>query len=515
MSGKQRIAVYDDFSGGEFGALGSWRAPKGSFTGQNVVRYVDGSLGPRNGIKALTVTGLPADILGSRMGIDRNGNLYFQVGTLVKTIDPTSTASQSSTAIGDAATDLAQGVLVGQYVYAITQGSGIKRLDFTTPAVTSVASSPNGTLLIQYGDRTLAAGNTSEKQRLYYSAAGNPESWPVGNYIDLGTGNTINSMIPLRGGVAIYTVTSAFTGLGGRWWILTGVPGVNETLREVLTGSQGPVNDADAAVPGDGVPTFAAAKSEVVGFFDGSKVSLLRHLSVGTLPALDVRSVVGLREESDVLVYSCDSATASSGSGLMRRDGAWFRHAFAEADVRHVLTTRDGVLVSDLQEVSSAQDLVIMATAAAPPVFYMWSAYNDRPPFADDYSASVLTAADVYFTLPDIQAERGEQISVRKVTVWFRDWNTGGSANQFNVTITPIHQYEAGDGTAQVSVDSAGVTPSFSRAASASSTGGVNLRREWTFAEDFGDSARIKVSDMRGVAIHRVEVVLDTKPELS
>lgn len=510
-----RHVMFDDFSRGEFGSLGPWNAPKGSFTGQNVVRYVDGSLGPRNGLKALTVTGLPASGLGPNMGLDPNGNLWFQVGTLVKTIDPTSTASQAATAIGDASTSLGQGVIVGSFVYAGSQSSGIKKLDFGTPAVTSVGSSPSGERMVQYGERTLSASEGSQPQRIRYSAAGDPTSWPAGNFIDVGIGNTIQAMIVLRGGVAIYTVSNIHTGIDGRWWLLTGVPGVNETLREVLTGAQGPLTHATIAVPGDGVPAFAASKSETVGFFDGSFVKLLRHLSMGTPEVLNFASVVALREESDVLLVTCTDA-ASSGVGLMRRDGAWFRHAFSEADVWQRITTRDGTLPSSIADVSRAQNLVIFTTDAAPPVFYIWSAYNDRPPFAADYSASVLTPADVYFTLPDIPAPAGEQITVRKVTCWFRDWDTGdtGNNNQFNVKVTPLRQQESGEGTTQTGANQDGVTStSFGRAPGSSSTSGVSLRRTWHFAPDYGDAARLKISDMRGVAIHRIEVELDTRPD--
>lgn len=515
MSGKlgRRVVVFDDFSKGEFGALGSWNAPKGSFTGQNVVRYIDGSLGPRNGLKALTVTGLPASGFGNRMGINENGQLWFQVGTLVKTIDVTDTSSQAAQPVGDAGVTLNQAVYLAGYVYAITSFSGIKKLDFGIPAITSVAGSPNGSLLIQYGERTLAAGDAAQPQRLYYSAAGDPNSWPASNYIDIGTGTTIKAILPLRSGVAIYTIGSLFTGIDGRWWILSGVPGVNEALREVLRGAQGPSSDLDAALLGDGLVAFAASKSEMVGLFDGSTIRLLRHLAVGTPPVIDVRSVLPLREEDDALILSYAAATPSSAVGLVRRDRSWTKHTFNEADVTHTVISRDGVLGNSLQPVTWAQQLVVFVTTASPPVFYIWAAYNDRPPFAGDYSAGIPAAADVHFTLPDIPADRGEQISVRKVTVWFRDWNTGGSPNQFSVNVTPIRQSEAGDGTTQVATDRNGATPSFSRPANTSSTNGTNLRRDFLFAADYGDAARLKISDMRGVAIHRIEAELETRPD--
>ena len=503
---KRQVVVYDDFTAGEYGSLGAWNAPKGSFTGRNVVRYVDGSLGPRNGLKALTVTGLGATWMGSRMGLDPSGNLWFQVGTNVYKIDGTDTASQAATLIGDAGVALNQAVQVGStYVYAITSGSGIKRLDFTTPAVTSVASSPNGEYLIQYGERTLAAGDPSQPQRLYYSDAGDPESWPASNFIDVGTGTNIKAMLVLRSGVAIYTVASVFSGIDGRWWILTGVPGVNDSLREVLRATQGPSSDADACLSGNGQVVFAASKSEVIGSFDGSNVRLLRHLPLGTPPLVDVRSATSLREESDVLVLGETTSVASSCVGYVRRDGTWTYHTFAEANVGRSITTRDGTLPSDIANVSRAQNLVFFANDdAAPPVFYMWSAYNDRPPFSTDYSASILNPANVYFTLPEWWARDVEEVAVRKVIVQFRDWDTDDSdANQFDVTVTPLRQYEGGAGSAQ--------TKSFSRATSASVAAGTNLRREWNFSQDWGNGFTVGIANMRGVAIQKIQVALDVR----
>ena len=501
---KRQTVDYSDFSAGEFGDLGSWNAPKGSFTGQNVVRYVDGSLGPRNGLKALTVTGLPASGVGNRMGLDPNGNLFFQVGTVVYTIDGTDTSSQAATSVGDAVVTLNQGVQVGaDYVYAISSSAGIKRLDFTTPAVTSVASSPNGRYLIQYGERTLAAGDNAQPQRLYYSDAGDPESWPASNFIDVGTGTTIKAMLVLRSGVAIYTVASAFSGIDGRWWILTGVPGVNDSLREVLRATQGPLSDADACLSGNGVVVFAASTSEVIGSFDGSNVRLIRHLSLGTLSVLDYRAATPLRDESDVLVVS-QTDTASSCVGFVRRDGTWVYQAFSEADVGNTIATRDGTLPSNIAPVSRAQNLVFFVTDASPPVFYIWAAYNDRPPFSTDYSASVLAPANVNFTLPEWWARDGEEVSVRKVIVQFRDWDTDDSDdNQFDVQVTPLRQYEGGAGTVQ--------TKSFSRATSASAAAGVNLRREWNFSQDWGNGFTVGVANMRGVAIQKIQVVLDVR----
>ena len=48
---REKVVKYDDFSGGEFGTLGAEHAPPKTFTGRNVMRYFNGLIGPRPGLK--------------------------------------------------------------------------------------------------------------------------------------------------------------------------------------------------------------------------------------------------------------------------------------------------------------------------------------------------------------------------------------------------------------------------------------------------------------------------------
>ena len=492
---KQQVVNYADWSYGEFGSLGSWNAPKGSFTSSNVMRYVDGSLGPRNGLKQYTLTGTTASPINAA-GMWLGNKLWFQLfNDDVYSIDPLNMASQAVSSVASAGQLANQSVTVGNDVYFIALTGGIFRVQ-TPSTVSAVASTPSGTSIAAYGDRVVAAGSTSQPQRLYYSAAGDPTTWSASDFIDVGVGTAITALIPLRGALAIVTSSAYSSQVTNRfsWWLLTGVPGVNDTLREVVR-AQGPNVYGAADVLQDGRVAFIASVAEVVGFFDGSKTDLLRHLPSGTKGVTDEWTVVAMRDESDVYLHSDVGASSNVAFGYFRRDGTWLKQAFAEANVGYnVVPIFDGTV-----------DPVVMIDKSATPKFYAWLPYNDRPPFTTDTFASILTSSGVYFELPEWWTKDDDEVSVRKVVVSFRDWDTDDSdPNTFDVAVTPLRKYEGGEGSTQ--------TQSFSRATSASAAAGVNLRRDFNFSDDYGNGFKLKIANMRGVAIQKIQVVLNVRP---
>lgn len=486
---KQRAVAFDDFSGGDFGLLGSWHAPKGSFTGQNVLVYVDGSIGPRAAAKALALTGVAASEARTT-GISAAGEVWFLANNgTVYSFDPvfpgalftyTGTVSPVSSGVAVPIDDTRSLLSV--------QTSKVYVVDHDAGTVTAIAPSPTGRALTMYGERAVGCGYSGSGvgNRLYYSNAGDATTWPAANYIDVGDkGTNIVGLYTLRDALVI--AKSPTSGSKGEWWVLTGVPGVNETLRKVMDAVAPFTTTASVVLGGGRSIAFVSspfASRRYTAEFNGSSLAERQHLHV-TLNG----PAVSLTSESDWM----------TPDSVQQRGAPTFH-------------TLDDDGLADQLVLSPNNDLVVGCDGNTTPTFYTWQPYLERPPFSSDTYSAVVDPTDVYFSLPDIQAERGEQIAVRKVTVWFRDWDTGGSANQFAVNVTPIRQYEAGEGTTQIG---GGSSPSFSRAVGSSSTSGVNLRREWTFAEDWGDAARIKISDMRGVAIHRIEVILDTKAELA
>ena len=489
---------YADFSGGEFGSLGSWAAPKGSFTGQNVVRYVDGSLGPRNGLKAYTLTGMPASAI-EQVGMALPDRFFFEnAASNWFYFNPTSMASQAlPAAAGGTATarQIASGAGV---IYYITSSNGIRSWVVGAASTNAVASSPSGTCLVKYGERLVAAGD-SNPGRLYYSEAGAPTSWPASNFIDIGVGASIVALVPIRSGLAIVTQAVDTSGLaeGFRWYVLTGVPGVNDTVREVVQ-AQGPDWFRGATLLQNGLIAFAAPHSQTAAFFSGSQTELVRHLSLGTAGS-DEYSVTPMRDESDVLFLTDVTASANVCNGYFRRDGVWLKQAFSEANVGEKVATVTGYDVN----------LVVFADKTSTPVFYAWQPYHDRPPFSGDTYATILSPSNVHFELPEWWAKDGEDVAVRKIIVSFKDWDTDdASSNQFDVTVTPLRTY----GGASAGGEATAITKSWSRATSASSASGVNLRMDFGIEGSWGNGFKVKVANMRGVAIQKIQVVLHVRP---
>lgn len=504
------IVAFSDFSGGEFGSLGPWSVPPNTFTGQNVVRYIDGSLGPRNGLKAYTVTGLPASET-LRMGTALGDQVWLQQTVApyaIYTFFSREMGSQAAIFIVNGGVILDQWVQFAQYVYASVAYGAVREVNFAAGTSANVAGSPGGTMLVRYGDRYLVAGEGSTN-RIRYSATALVTSWPAANFIDVGdTDNLIVSMVPLRNAVAIVTVSHyGYAPLGRyRWWLLTGVPGVNESLREVTRG-QGPVDWLGSSAMPDGSVFFAAANSENPATFNGTVVRPNLALSLGSTGVNDLWSTSPMRDSDDVLVVSDVAASSNVAYGLFRRQGSWTKQSFAEANVGHRTVVLDQLAPNFLDPFNAF--IVVLAGKGSTPLFYSWLPYNDRPPFASDSFATILDNGNVFFSMPEWWSREGEEVAVRSVIVSFTKWNTGDSnVNRFDVDITPKRTYEGGDATA---LSTANGSRGFSEATSASSTTGTSARRQFNFEEVWGNGFQVKIKNIRGVSIAKIHVVLDTK----
>lgn len=521
------VVAFDNFDAGEFGQEAPWKAPKNGFTGRNVVKYVDGSIGPRNGLIEIPTSGLSPTgvILGmgtnnlARVAASARAN-WFVIGTSVYFMTDAGLISAASGSLAVTPTVPVAAVTKGGVTYLSVLNDKLYKLDHDTQVLTPIATpnSPGLLTLAQYGERTMAGGangkapdgSAAPTNRVYYSAASDPENWdatanvesPAG-FFDVGdTSIAITAIIPQRTHLVITTSD-------GGWWVLTGVPGVNHVLRPQLR-SVSPIAPEHVAQTGNGLLAYTIASSSdngsiaSIGTFDGSQITLNEKLKYGDgrqSGAYPRYGVVPLKNANDFFI--------TGGPGVAPNHMALRQY---EAFTLHDWSVSGVTLYAFVNSETVADKHILTdgGSVGATPRFFKWRAYNNRPAFTSDTGAqpgdASMTPFSATFTTPEWYDEKGREFRVTGVQVDFTSWDTGStSTNHFDLVLSTLRTWE--DGTTRTHTtrtwDQAG-------ASSAATTAGTRHRKRWEFADSkAGNAFTITINDLRGVAIQKITVRLE------
>lgn len=530
---QRKLVRYNDFSGGDYGILEPWRAPPGTFTGKNVVQYDSGGLGPRNGLKQITLTGDTTNFLGTIIStgaysrrtdsslwaiLDNSGTRRAFTITRDGVIDeltavdavPAATEPISSVVYED----IEYLSIVSNGLYTITGGN------FTKLATGAGNGSPGGRAFCQYGDRFFIGGgdtggvpkgpdgNTCPANRLWYSEPADPTDWPMLNFIDV-TG-AIVALVPQRTHLVIVTTEG--------WWILTGVPGITDVLRRP-TKAEFPTWPTQATilepscdlafVHGSLQQRNGEAEGEIaihsLGRFTGTTIEYASHLPFGsgenytTYPP--TYSAVTLRGPEDWLVQG--GLDTAPNRAMLHRNGAWHKIEWQIA-----ATTLLGWCISMRR--TDVHQFWANGAAGVAPKLYEWQAYNNRPAFTGDskkgpgdVSSTPFTAE---FTLPEYHEDTGYNIGIVDIVVDFTTWNTGsGSTNHFEIVPYVLRTFGDDQQTGgTITFDEAG-------ASSAATLAGTRRRERYpAVARGLdGTGFKLKFQNLRGVRIDDIKVLID------
>lgn len=510
--GKQ-VIEYKDFSFGDFGRIEPWRAPKNSWTGTNMVVYRTGELGVRAGVRNLAPTGLSNGVvwgMGSWANVDRG--MWYGQGTNVRTLDVADAGGPVSAlgTVSSTPADVARAEY-GDDTFIVTDNSGAYRI--RSSGVTACTGSPNGRAIALLGERLIIAPTATTPATIRYSAASNFNSWP--GTITVGSDDPITGLVSQRGHLVIMKYRSSF-------YILTGVPGINETLRPLMR-DVGPASVTNllsyAAVHADDLIWFVSQWENTPARFDGARSARVEHiltpaaggtsLGIEPFPVGDPAALV--------IVQGAGPEGTAARTWLYNR-GTWTKHTFGVTTVGKTASSivgflQDGATLSTVRK-GAAIVLTDGGGAAATPNFYVWMPDIDRPGTeSDPFGVSTERAGDDSstqvsgeFSLPEYHTEDGSEFLVRKVIVDFRKWDTGGAlTNHFDVNVTALRRYNAG------SLES--TTQSWDEDDALASTTGTLDRRVFSFGEQgLGSGYQITLENIRGIAIQRIQVEIDAQP---
>lgn len=513
----RRTVIYNDFSFGDFGRIEPWNAPKGSWTGQNMVVYRTGEIGVRAGVRRVPLTGTPVGAVW-QMGILPGGttvDVWFGQGNVVRYFDAARPDGIITTLSGTLTGTPTRGIVdrfeAGDQTFIVTPSQAAYVI--TSSAVTAMTGAPNGFSIALHGDRMVIASSFVSPSVLRYSAAANFNSWPAANSITVGGSDQIYALREQRGQLQVLKSQAGF-------YTLTGVPGINETLRYNLSnvGPQGNVNAVRTVRAQDGI-WMVTAREAVPSRFDGSRIRTWEHIPFASVGGqnLGIEGFpIGDPDAAFFVQGDIASELTTQRNWLLNR-GTWSKHIFGFNPVGLTAAVSFGYLQDALTIATSRQSPIIVMTdggsASAAPNFYTWLPDIDRPgtennPFsvgterAGDDSTAQVTGN---FDLPEWWSDEGSEVLVRTVVVEFRAWNTGGSlTNHFDVTVNNIRPYE---NESPITTE----TQAWDRAGARSSTSGTIYREAFSFGgQGVGNGVQLKFSNIRGVAIKRIEMVIDS-----
>lgn len=507
MPSGKALVTFADFSGGEFGLLGDVIAPKGSFTGNNVVRLLDGTLCPRSGLVDLAPSGIPAGVVRGFGVHPYQQKAWVIVGTAVRDfgLSALSPASRSLGSLDAAVSGRIRSVVnVGDSTYITNYGDKVYTLDHGAGTVAGVSGSPGGRVVTLFADRMLVGGTAAHPNRIQYSRWRNYTDWPAAGFIDLGSADY--PIVALFG--ATHQLVAAKTDFS--WWTLAGIPPISERWGKVARGLRpGDTTAAPTrwALVGGEDTWFVAEEGDYPVRVAGDKFQRLEHLSLtaltgdyddtGNTPKV---GMAGLAKSEELLAVTGGNDSIYDDQALLFHRGVWTKHAFGKSISGWV----------DGREDTSRRAIICDGGAAGTAAkFYSWSYDLDRPPFDGKTFESLDDAGVAFtseFTLPEFVDPKQNEISLVGVVVDFKKWNHGfGGDNTITVEVTPTHRDGSGDGAPQ--------STTFTEDAAEASVSGTTDSRRLTFANtNFASGFRLKVTGIVGCAIQRLHLFYDTRP---
>nr|MBA2751920.1 hypothetical protein [Actinomycetota bacterium] len=331
--------VFDDFSGGWRGTLDLAKCPPNMHDGRNVLIYRDGSLGPRPGLKAFNVGYSVAQRVRGALHTGHPVRpLVWVEGTTVfaTSDDGLGNAVSVGTLAGPPVNDmpLKMTKFTGRQSFMSVPGAGAADRVYWihhNGAATLLQNlgGAGGYCNSPYGVR-LITGN-SASALINFSAAMNGAVWPAANTIRLAfDGIPIHLSEQRNHLVAVLD--------DGSWFVLTGVPGVNDTLRRVAGGQVYPAPlGYDAFLDtGDDIINFLSPSGNFPGSFDGANLSELPYLSMTPENPRQSYAEGGFVVAARAVKAIQGSGTASPGfilrdpvnRLLLKHNGAWGLHQF-------------------------------------------------------------------------------------------------------------------------------------------------------------------------------------------
>lgn len=520
-SAQQRVQVrngtaitFQDWTGGEFGIMDAGlagRASKQMWTGKNVMVYNTGLIGPRPGLKKITITSM---VTGTLQGMDvavptsgtgpwfwiAKANSFYLVDVGAGTVSSAYTGAGPTMSY-----PLPNGGAYGPGTLINAKGQGMYTLDHNAKTVAAIASSPHGNCIGFYKTRFVANDDDSHNgdSRMYFSGVfPGWATWSTTNYYDIGSAYANTLMRPFRDGLLIGKES-------GEMWYLTGVLGTQANLRKLSNGGAPLFEPRGLALDNNICWYFGYAKNYPASF-NGAVHTDYKHLQFMGSSITDDTTTPNVRllplpwlGTDDWMAISGQAGSASAKRMLLFTEGVFTYHTFDVTVDAWAVAVAANIGTS----LGQAGSYIIIADGAGGN-YYKFAPGLDRPAFTSDTSAqpgdNSTTPFDAYFQTPEWWDDQGNEVRIQKVIVDYESWATGSAtANGFTVQADMLHRYGDAATTSGAAVAATGV-PAGVTTAGTKMRAVVSADASW----GYGGGFQVKIGAICGCAIRSVTVVL-------
>lgn len=449
--GTTKTITYKDFSGGDWGEIGEFRAAPNQYSGVNMVLYTNGMLGPRAGLHENTYTGAPMvgqvngmwliGAIGKPLMISVDDRIY------ATTEDNTSLGTVSHVASLNATPTT--NIIATWYdpngdIFISNPGEASYFLDWTSNTIGNLEDSGSpmaGTASVYLSrDRLYLIGDfqNNSGQVVYYSEAADFRNFNNGNFFEVGYYNTTRAAMESQNSLMFSCLESTNNlGSGVGWYSLVG------------STPQGQLRRVNTQLAAGNQVELVNAEGGNIYFWTGWSTSETDtpYLVCTNGAKFDEESFKHLRltgtrrygyyNSSDhTLIYISDQGN----DGWMRCNGAWSKVDFevpvsgpvspTEAGDSFLLAYGETGEEVKVYELLSRPEMPGTATGSANP--------------GDDSN----TPINAFFFLPAYQSDT-KDMRVRRVIVDFMKWNTVNDTltNGFTVNLRTWGQYNLPGGS--------------------------------------------------------------------
>ncbi len=569
--------IFQRWTGGDVGRSRPLKSALDQFRGLNVWTYPNGAIGPRPPWQDCGITGLPQrsiplfDVVKNVQGTAEAAPvLVFAVNQTPPTTGAeiwVASSVHGSAASNEGATvnyPLASAVWGGAVYYIASFGNG-SSYDIFTTTVTDRPDIPSGLDIAPMASRMVIANAGGISGQLRVSAADDPNTWPVGNFINVGAPTAITGLFELRNALAILRYD-------GTVWQITGVPTAGGVLRKVDVGYAPPFQfRARGAVAGQSNLWWTAGRSMCK--FTGAQLITVDRPDIPILPADKatyswspsadhVGAVLPLPEDDEFIVLGTldllsDLAVHKVWSQVYRARDQWTRHSIPITPFRFGLQgspqfqqgSRDdtaAIAVPKLAPNGVAYFVINSDTAGASSRGHSVYRLNTQQEFPHISVGTRLAGGQVSSTLNDADSAAPVLGQFTTAEVWAEDqqyvrppftmlqgdgWSTGftqvrvrsvevdlsydasitphSTYNKFSLSVESVQRDSTAGEALAASTPQAYVAPTVS-APDPDGDGLVRTRVKFQVGDQgWGSGFRVRLADWTGIMVHRISCLVD------
>ena len=526
----EKIVKFDDWSGGDFGVTPPWQTAHNQWTGLNCIVFENGTIGPRPGLKAVSMTAMAQDSVIVGMGFAGTpGSNWWTAMTdqLLWTFSPTSSTPSwlradldEAGASGDfdAVPTNVEGLeTASNESYLMSDQDGLYRVIHENgPNTTMTRIVPYDTVTAYEGQCITKYKNwlvTADTNKIWFSDRDDFGAYTPTSYYTIGYGPEVAWLGWTKDALLIVMADSGI-------WEFRGLPGEKATIRRLYAGGRHPWSFSPGrmcVLPNDDV-WFVPIDRDFPVRWSGSQIQEMDHLKIfegdysGATGDIDEVRIVPTDEDDECLVLFKDAdAGTSKKRALLKRSNTWTR---IEWD-----STNSEVAALGTYAATDRQGLIYIspttAVGASGASLYSYDSNLERPGFASDGYASTGdgTAAhfEAWFETGEWWAPEGQEVTIKNIIVDFVKWNTGYGS--FNVMNFDLYQLSSGENAQAAALNLQG----FSESRGSAVTTLAGKRDRFILGGMSGGGIpssgfKLRVHGIVGCAVQSIRIVLDQNP---